>query len=143
MDFAKLMQRWLLLMVGVFLAAQLLSGIHYDSTGSLIAVVLILSVLNLIIRPLLILLALPFVILTLGFGVLIVNALLFSLVGEIVPGFHVDGFGSAFFGALIVSITGLIANILIGSQKVEVKIDPNDERGKSRKLSDDDDVIDI
>lgn len=142
MDFKKIVQQWILLMLGIFLAAQLLSGIQYDSTGALIAVVLILSVLNLIIRPLLILLALPFVIFTLGLGILVINAFLFSLVGELVPGFHVDGFGSAFFGALIVSITGLITNAILGPSKVEVKTFRGMKR-KAKKHIDDDDIIDI
>ena len=142
MDFKKIMQQWILLILGIFLASQLLSGIQYDSTGALVAVVLILSVLNMIIRPLLILLALPFVIFTLGLGILVINAFLFSLVGELVPGFHVDGFGSAFFGALIVSITGLIANTILGPNKVEVKTSRGMPR-KAKKPIDDDDVIDI
>ena len=142
MDFKKIVQQWILLMLGIFLAAQLLSGIQYDSTGALIAVVLILSVLNLLIRPLLILLALPFVVLTLGLGILVINAFLFSLVGELVSGFHVDGFGSAFFGALIVSITGLITNAILGPSKVEVKTTRGVSR-KSKNLKNGDDVIDI
>lgn len=148
MDFKKFVQQWLLLMIGVFLAAQLLSGIQYESNGALIAVVLTLSLLNLIIRPLLILFALPLVILTLGFGILIINAFLFLLAGEVVPGFHVDGFGSAFWGALLVSLTGLIANIVLGKPKIDMKVN-RDVRHKSPEQSsprihkDDDDIIDI
>jgi putative membrane protein len=56
------------------------------------------------VKPLLVLFALPFVVLTLGVGILFINALLYLLVGRVVGGFEVDGFGSAFLGALIVTL---------------------------------------
>ncbi len=101
----QLIVRWLIMAVGVTLATKLVNGITCDSTGSLMAVVLLLSFFNAILRPLLLLFTLPFIILTLGFGVLVINALLFLFVGKLVEGFHVAGFWPALWGALIVSIT--------------------------------------
>jgi len=147
MDLKKLLQQWVLLIVGVFLASHMIGGIHYESTGALVAVVLILSILNVLLRPLLIFFALPFVVLTLGFGILVINAVLFLLVDKLVPGFYVDGFWSAFFGALIVSLVGFIANVLLGSRNVKVEVNTmnasQSSQPTSRRSIKDDDVIDV
>ena len=150
MDFKKLLQQWALLIVGVFLASHMIGGIHYDSAGALVAVVLILSFLNVMLRPLLILFALPFVVLTLGFGILIINAVLFLLVDKLVPGFYVDSFGSAFWGALVVSFVGFIANLLLGAKNVKVEVNTmnmSSQMGQSQQVRrqslKDDDVIDV
>ena len=97
--------------------------------------------------------ALPFIILTFGLGIWIINALLFLLVSNLVVGFTVDSFGDALAGALVVSLTGLAANLLFGKSKVQVRtsrpiqsVGPSaDAQGRSnvQKPIKDDDVIDI
>ena len=111
--FVQLLLRWCVLAVGVTIATKAINGIHCDSRETLIVVVLLLSFFNAILRPLLMLVALPFIVMTLGLGVILINALLFSLVGNIVNGFYVDGFWSAIGGAIIVSLTNLVANALL------------------------------
>jgi len=111
--FVQLLLRWCVLAVGVTIATKVINGIHCDSRETLIVVVLLLSFFNAILRPLLMLVALPFIVMTLGLGVILINALLFSLVGNIVNGFYVDGFWSAIGGAIIVSLTNLVANALL------------------------------
>jgi putative membrane protein len=59
----------------------------------------------------------PFIVMTLGFGIVVINALLFALVAKLVDGFYVDGFWSAIGGAIIVSLTTLIANRLLGTKE--------------------------
>jgi len=68
----------------------------------------LLNFFNAIIKPVLVLFTLPFIVLTLGLGVVVINALLFMLVGRLVDGFHVAGFWPAVWGALVVSVTNLI-----------------------------------
>ncbi len=97
------LMRWLFTTIAVAVAAQL-TGIRYTSLGALIGASLLLGIVNALLRPILLLLSLPFILLTLGFFILVVNALLFWLVGSVVPGFPVEGFGQAFFGALVVSV---------------------------------------
>ena len=97
--------------------------------------------------------ALPFIILTFGLGIWIINALLFLLVSNLVVGFTVDSFGDALAGALVVSLTGLAANLLFGKSKVQVRtsrstqsVGPSadaQERSNVQKPIKDDDVIDI
>jgi putative membrane protein len=96
--------RWLVLTVAVWVAAQVMPGIRYDGVVSLAVAALALGILNSFVRPVLRLLSLPFIILSLGLFLLVINALLLRAVGWLVPGFHVDGFWPAVGGSLIVSL---------------------------------------
>lgn len=111
--FVNLLLRWLVLALGVLLAERLLPGIRCDSGLTLVVVVLLLSFLNVVLKPLLLLFTLPFIILSMGLGIWLINAVLFYAVGKLVDGFHVAGFGSALVGALIVSVTNIIINRLL------------------------------
>ena len=95
--------RWFVTTIAVAVAVQL-TDMRADDWVSLIIAALLLGIINAVIRPVLLLLSLPFILVTLGFFILVVNALMLWLVGKIVPGFHVDGFWTAFFGAIIISI---------------------------------------
>jgi putative membrane protein len=132
----QLLLRWAVSALGVLIAAWALPGISYNEGSDLVIVVLLLSVLNAFLRPILVFFALPFVIFTLGFGILLINALLFMLAAHLVDGFQVDGFLSAFFGALIV---GMISLFLSGIWSARVT-GRRSRRYRRRKY---DDVIDI
>ncbi len=112
-SFLQLLLRWAVTAVGVTLATRLVDGIHYDDTLTLVIVVIVLSFLNAALRPILLLFTLPLILLTAGVGVVIINALLFLLVGKIVTGFQVDGFWPALWGSLIVSITNFCLSVFI------------------------------
>jgi putative membrane protein len=109
-----LLLRWLILALGVTLATKLIDGISCTDKGTLLVVVVLLSFFNAVLRPVLVLFSLPFIVLTLGLGVIVINALLFMLVGALVPGFEVAGFWSALGGALIVGLTNLFCSRLLG-----------------------------
>ena len=85
-------------------ASSILHGIRYDTVPALIGAALLLGILNAFVRPVLLLLSAPLILLTLGFFILIVNGLMLLLVPSIIIGFHVDNFGSAFWGAIVISI---------------------------------------
>lgn len=133
--FVNLLVRWVILAVGVLLAEKLVPGISCDNGLTLAVVVLLLSFFNVVLKPLLLLFTLPFVILTMGLGIWIINAGLFYLVGRLVEGFHVAGFGSALLGALVVSVTNLMSRFLGSPPKP-----PGGPRPGTPKR---DDVIDI
>jgi putative membrane protein len=95
--------RWLVTTVAVAVAVKL-PGIHADSWAPLVLMALFLGIINAVIRPVLLLLSLPFILVTLGFFILIVNTLTFWLAGGLVPGFHIAGFWNAFFGSIVVSL---------------------------------------
>jgi putative membrane protein len=109
-----LLLRWGINALGVLLAARLIKGIDYDDGTSLVIVVVVLGLFNAFLKPVLVFLALPFVVLTLGLGILFINALLFLVAGRLVEGFHVASFPHAFFGALIVSVVNLLLGRLVG-----------------------------
>ena len=100
--------RWIVLALGVVIATHVVAGIHCDDLASLIMAVLVLSFLNAILRPILLLFSLPFIVLTMGLGVLVINAFLFLFVGRIVEGFRVDGFWPAVWGSLVLSLTNMV-----------------------------------
>ncbi len=102
--------RCAVLALGVVLATKLVPGIACDNGGTLLAVVVLLSFFNAILKPLMVLFTLPFILLTLGFGVLVINALLFLFVGRLVDGFHVAGFWPALWGAFVVSVTNWLVS---------------------------------
>lgn len=102
--------RWLVTTLAVLLVAGLLPGVKVDGIPTAIAAAAVLSVLNLLVRPILVFLTLPLTLFTLGFFLLVLNALMFQLAAAIVPGLHIEGFGSAFLGALIVSIVSWLTS---------------------------------
>lgn len=102
--------RWLILTLAISLIPYLISGVRIDSFGSALGAAAVLAVLNALIRPILIILTLPLTIVTLGFFILVINALMFQLAGSIVPGIHISSFWSALFGSLIVSLVSWIIN---------------------------------
>lgn len=119
-DLKTLFKQWVIIALGVGLASFLNDGIRFDSILSLVLAVLFISLLNVFIKPVLLLFGLPFIVMTLGLGILLINAVIFSLAGYLVPGFNVVGFGSAFWGALIVSLTTLMVNIFLNRPKIVV-----------------------
>ncbi len=109
----QLLVSWAVLALGVMLATKVVRGITCDDGATLVAVVLLLSLFNAILKPVLLLFTLPFIFLTLGLGVIVINALLFYWVGRLVDGFHVASFWSALGGALIVSFTNIVLSGLM------------------------------
>src|SRR3954453_19982283 len=100
--------RWGVTTLAVMVASALISGIRYDSAGSLIAAALLLGILNAFVRPVLLILSAPLILFSLGFFILVVNALLLRLVPTFVHGFHVDSFGAAFWGAIVIGIVSCL-----------------------------------
>ena len=132
----QLLLRWVVLALGVMLATKIVPGIRCDNGETLVIVVLLLSFFNAILKPLLVLFTLPFILFTMGLGVVVINALLFLLVGRLVNGFLVEGFWSALGGSLVVSATNLIVSAVTRSGTRPPTAAPKDPK-KS------DDVIDI
>src|SRR6516164_1915575 len=95
--------RWFITAFAVFVAANIV-GFGYTGLGCLLGASLLLGIVNAFVRPILLFLSIPFILVTLGFFILIVNALMLKLVSEIVPCFQVHGFWRALFGAIIISL---------------------------------------
>ncbi|MEC4679493.1 MAG: phage holin family protein [Nitrospirota bacterium] len=102
--------------LAVVLASQIIPGIEIMSFGSGVAAVIILSFFKAIIRPILYLLSAPFILVTLGFFMVLINAFLLYLVGGLVKGFLVSGFWPAVGGAILISVVSGILNLWISEQ---------------------------
>jgi putative membrane protein len=113
--------RWLVTTVSVWVAASL-GVLHFGSDRCLLGAALVLGIINAIVRPVILLLSLPFIILTLGVGILIVNALMLLVVSGLLPCFHVDSFGDAFLGAIIISLVSWVLSAFIRSENGRVTI---------------------
>jgi len=117
---------WAINTLAVAMAAIILHNhIHCKTPADLIIASLLLGILNAFVRPILMLLALPLLIFTLGLFTLVINALLLYFVGALMrPYFQVDSFGFAFLGALIISIVSVALNVLTGGARVTVRRRP-------------------
>ena len=100
--------------VALIAVAYIVPGIHVYGIGGALLAALILGIVNAVIRPILIVISLPIEILTLGFFVLVINALLFWFVGALHVGLYVDGFWPAFWGALLMAIASWVLSMLTG-----------------------------
>jgi putative membrane protein len=146
--FVKLVVGWAVLGVGVALAAAIVPGIDYDTWKTLLVAVVLLGLFNAFLRPVLVLFTLPFVVLTLGLGLLVINALLLYAVGRWVDGFKVDGALSAVLGSLIISVTNLFLSRFTGTgPQVRVRgivnINGRSPRGSGPVRINDKDAIDV
>ena len=119
----SLVIRWLLLALAVWVAANLVSGIHLIGWQSTLLVAAILGLLNLTLRRILDLLSLPLIILTLGLFIFVINAAMLLLTSRIAGHFsaihfHVDNFLSAILGAIIITIVSILVHFFINPDRI-------------------------
>ena len=100
--------------LGLWVAAGLISSVHFASTITLLWAAVLLGVVNAFVRPLVILFTLPLTVFTLGLFLWVVNAAMLGLVASLVEGFSLGGFFPALWASAIVGIAGWIASLYIG-----------------------------
>ncbi len=116
---AKLILRWAIVAVAVWLAIKFVPGIHANPSDwvTIAGIALLLGLLNALVRPVLKFLSCPLIVLTLGLFVLVLNAVMFWLAGWLGQllglGFRVENFWAAFLGALVVSVVSWVFNLLV------------------------------
>jgi len=112
--------RWLILTASIIVTSYLLDGIHINGFFSAFFAAAILGILNAFFRPVLLLLTLPINILSLGLFTFVINALLLMMASGIITGFQIQGFWSAVFGSLLISLISWILTAFISERgKVE------------------------
>jgi len=111
-----LLIRFVVTGVAVLLAAEIVPGIRLESFSAGVAAVIVFSLLNAVVRPVLYLLSLPLIIVTLGLFMVVINALLLQLVAWLVNGFVVEGFWPSVWGALLISVVSTILNLWVSDQ---------------------------
>lgn len=106
--------------LGVILAAQIVPGVESTSMAGLVTAALILGLMNALLKPLLVIGALPFVVMTLGFGLWLINAGLFALTARLVKDLTISSFWSALGGAAVISLTQIFLSVFTGAGSVRV-----------------------
>jgi len=117
--------RWLIITVAILLASYFVPGIRVDTLSTAVIAACVLGLINVFIRPIVVLLTLPLSILTLGLFYFCINAFLLKLVAYFVSGFEVSGFFAALFGSLIISMVSWLANSFITTHKIVRTDDPD------------------
>ena len=109
----KLLLVWLINALALLALPYLVPSVQVDSFTTALIAALLLGFVNMLIRPLVVLLTLPATVLTLGLFVFVINGLLFWFVASFVKGFSVDGFWSAVLGAIVYALISWAASTLV------------------------------
>jgi len=113
----RLLLVWVINAAALFLLPHVFPWVSVDTFWTALIAALVLGLINTLIRPLLVLLTLPVTVLTLGLFIFVINGLLFWWVGSFIDGFHVSGFWSGVFGAIVYSlISWVLASLLLSKR---------------------------
>ncbi len=97
--------------LAIIIASYLMSGVHVDNVFVAILAAVVISLLNNFIRPILIVLTLPFTLVSMGLFLLVINAVIILLASKIVPNFGVDGFWTAMVFSLLITVLNYLLDI--------------------------------
>lgn len=111
-----LILKWLIMTVSVMVTAYVIPGVTVRSFMSALWVALLLGIVNMLLRPFLILITLPINILTLGLFTFVINGLIILLVSSVVKGFQVSGFWIAVLFSIVLSIVNYVMNFFMGTR---------------------------
>ncbi len=104
----KLIAKWILSATALLFVAHIYTGVQVPNFTSALIAALVIGLLNMVVRPILVVLTLPVTLLTLGLFLFVINALMFWTASGLLGSFQVDGFGAALLGSLIYSVLGLV-----------------------------------
>jgi putative membrane protein len=114
-DGLRLLVNWILSALAVWVVSRLVPGFHVAGIASALIAALVIGFVNATLGLLLKIITFPLTILTLGIFWLIINALMLEMAAAVVPGFHVDSFASAFWGAIVLSLVNMLFRWLAGT----------------------------
>lgn len=109
----KLILKWLLSAAALLGVAYVYGGVSVASFGTALIAALVIGLLNMVVRPILVLLTIPITVITLGLFLFVINAFMFWAASGLIDGFHVSGFGAALLGSLIYSALGLVIDAVL------------------------------
>jgi putative membrane protein len=109
----KLIAKVIITALALIITAKILPGIEISGLYTAIIAAIVLGLLNITVKPILVILTLPITLLTLGLFILVINALLFLFAASFIEGFAVSGFLPALIGSIVVSVISTLANSLI------------------------------
>jgi putative membrane protein len=109
----RILIHWLVNATAVYVTAHMLPGIGIKSFGAALIVALVLGLINVLIKPVLVFFSIPFLIVTLGLFMLVINALMLQLASLLVDGFAVQSFWWAMLGSLCISVVAWLMNAVL------------------------------
>ncbi|MCS6989313.1 MAG: phage holin family protein [Chloroherpetonaceae bacterium] len=109
----RLLIAWLINAVAVYFAATFIDGISVKGLGATLLAALVIGLLNAIVKPVLILFSIPFIALTLGLFLLVINAALLMLAAYLVPDFRVESFWAAVLGSIVISVVSWLLGMIL------------------------------
>ena len=110
----KLILKWLLSAAALLGVAYIYGGVSVASFGTAMIAALVIGLLNMLVRPILVVLTIPVTLITLGLFLFVINALMFWAASGLLGGFQVHGFGAALLGSLLYSVLGLVIESALG-----------------------------
>jgi putative membrane protein len=110
----RLIAKWLLSALALLLVTYIYSGVQVSNFSSALIAAAVIGLLNMVVRPVLVVLTLPVTLVTLGLFLFVINALLFWAASGILSGFQVNGFLAALVGSLIYSLLGVVIEAALG-----------------------------
>ena len=122
--------RWSVNLLALVVAGSVIPGLRIESVTMGIIAAGVLGIVNAVIRPVVLILTLPINLLTLGLFTLVVNAAMLMLVSVVAPGFVIESFGSAFFGAIVISLVSWGVNAFVSGNGKFVVIKRENKAGK-------------
>jgi putative membrane protein len=108
---------WALSALAVWVVSHLIPGFHVNGPVAALIAALVIGFINATLGVFLKIVTFPLTLLTLGIFWLVINAVMIELASAIVPGFHVDTFGTAFWGAIVLSLVNMLFRWLVGTGK--------------------------
>ena|SRR3990172_11911921 len=109
----KLFAEWLVRAFVLLITTYIVPGFHIDTFTTALLVAVVLAILNLLLKPLLVLFTLPATILTLGLFMFVINAVLLLISSNIVDGFKIDSFGTAIVASIVITVVSSLVNLFI------------------------------
>ncbi len=109
----RFLVHWLLNALGLVIVAHIVPGFQVSSFGTALIAAIVIGLVNATLGVLLFVVTLPLTVLTFGFFLLILNAILIWIASSFVPGFHVTSFGAAFLGALVLAVVNAVLRSLV------------------------------
>jgi putative membrane protein len=113
----KLLLNWALSALAVWLVSRLIPGFHVSGPIAALIAALVIGFVNATLGLFLKIVTFPLTLITLGIFWLVINAAMIELASAIVPGFRVDSFGAAFWGAIVLSLVNMFFRWLVGARK--------------------------
>jgi putative membrane protein len=134
--------KWFINIIALLVVIHVIAGVSIDNMQTVLIAALILGLLNAFIRPFILILTLPFTILSFGLFTLFINGFLFYLAAKFVKGFTVTGFWNAFWAALLFSVISSVLNFVL-APKIDIKYGSFHSAAPTNRKIDKDDFIDV